>query len=84
MNKQDKLRKEWEKSISYHPPRTEEQRNAHAHVNDLIKQVGYDLIEVLPDCDEADFVRQCLQEARMWANASLAIHVNNPNRDKEE
>ena len=78
----ENLKKWWTKCITYHPPRTEEQRNAHARVNEIIAKAGEDLLEVCPASEQLENVLVKLQEARMWANASLAIHVNNPNPEK--
>ena len=76
------LRKWWKKCITYHPPRTDAQRDAHASVNKILEKAGNDLLDIVPACEQTEFMLHQLQIARMWANAALAVHVNNPNKEE--
>ena len=78
VRKIEDFRKEWKGGITYHPPTSPEQIANHEQVNKIIEDAGFALLEVCPACDETRFALNALREARMWANAALAIYVNNP------
>ena len=69
--------------MTYYPARTDAQRHAHVRVNQIIEQAGDELLDICPRSEQLEFVLQHLQIARMWANAGLGIHVNNPRKDKD-
>ena len=73
----------WKEIIKYHPPKSDDQRHSHLKVNYIIEDTGDKLLRVCPKCNQLDIALMKLQEARMWANAALAIHVNNPKSEGE-
>ena len=66
----------WEKRCKYHPPKNDEQREAHEMVNLQIEQAGKTLIDICPDTIERDKALDGLIEVKMWANACLAVNIN--------
>ena len=70
------MKAEWRKRNTYHPPKTEAQRNAHIDVNNIILEAGLSLIDVCPDSRELSTALTCMTLARMLANGALAVHVN--------
>ena len=72
----EQLKTEWRKRNTYHPPKTEGQRNAHVDVGNIILEAGLSLIDVCPESRELSTALTWLTLVRMLANASLAVHVN--------
>lgn len=81
MKKNENLRRWWKEIMTYYPARTDEQRQAHVRVNQIIEQAGEELLDICPRSEQLELVLQHLQIARMWANAGLGIHINNPRKD---
>lgn len=60
------------RDFKYHPP-TPEKAGLHAEVNDLFARCAERVLEVVPEGRELALVLTKLQEARMWANAGIAL-----------
>lgn len=65
--------KEMEVIFSYHPP-TEEQKLRYAELRKLGKHLARTMLNFCPPSREASLALTNLQQAIMWANASIAIH----------
>ena len=74
---------DWKRKITYHPPKSDVQRSAHKHVNHVCETAGDKLFRVCPKSPELDMALMKIQEARMWANAALAVNVNASPDDSE-
>lgn len=72
----ERAKREYRNRVKYHPPATDSMRRNHERVNELLTDVGCDLIDICPASREMSLVLTNLEQARMWANAALAIHVN--------
>ena len=60
--------------LAYHP--ADEYKGAAIAMNrDLFTAVAMDMAEVLPESREKALCLTAIQEAMMWANAAVAIHV---------
>lgn len=75
-NDRIELETEWRERVKYHPPQTKKRVADHETVNALAEVHGVELIRILPECRELHIALRRLEEARMWANAGLAIHNN--------
>ena len=75
-NTDEKAQADWARRCTYYPPKTYTQRGNHESVSDLIKGMGGLIIDICPKSRERSFALIKLEEARMWANAALAIHAN--------
>ena len=80
----ENIRKWWKRSITYYPPLTDEQREAHERVNEIIEDAGNELIDICPASEQLENALIKVTEARMWAHAALAIHSNNPDAENLE
>lgn len=56
----------------YHPPQTEQRRQAHETVRSGLLTTAERLYELLPDGREKSLAITKLEEAMFWANAALA------------
>ena len=63
-----------EHQFSYHPPQTEEVREKHTTITAETKSFARTMCEFVEASPERTIALRKLQEARMWLNASLAIH----------
>lgn len=61
-----------ENRFRYHPPQTEQRRQAHETVRSGLLTTAERLDELLPDGREKSLAITKLEEAMFWANASLA------------
>lgn len=59
----------------YHPPSTPERVAAHKAVNDITEEAARQILTHCPGCEELTLAIRRLQEARMWANAGIALHL---------
>jgi len=59
--------------FSYHPPQTEEKKEAHARVREACRAAAQEIVEVTgpPTRDQSTAITK-LEEAMFWANAALA------------
>lgn len=64
-----------ENLMKYHPPETPERLAAHELVNATILEAVQKIYEILPESRECSLFLTTMQEARMWANAAIAIHM---------
>jgi hypothetical protein len=60
--------------FDHHPPRTENAVNLHAALRREVKTTAAFFIAELPDSPEKTLAVRKLQEALMWANASVACN----------
>lgn len=73
----DFFRAEVRKQFTYHPPKTDKQKEDHRKVNEAFQTIVDELIDVCPIySSQFQHALNSLMEARMWSNASLAIHNN--------
>jgi len=63
-----------EKEFTYHPPETQEVRAQHEAVNQMFIAFARGIIKYVPEGRELSLVITALQEARMWANAGIALN----------
>lgn len=61
-------------AFRYHAP-TEEKVQMHERVRERMTDVAVEIAAMLPPSREKSLFLERLQEAQMWANASIAIHV---------
>lgn len=75
------MNEEIEKNFSFHPVK-EGQPELYNSVRDKAKQLAYTIKDVCPDSREKSLAMTKLEEALMWANASIARakDVNSVNR----
>lgn len=59
----------------YHPADTRERVEAHENVRADITLTAMRLNDRLPESREKSLALTALQEAAMWANAAIAIHL---------
>lgn len=70
------------KRFQYHPPRDDGDASRHQRVNDLMESVARSLDGFIPNGREHSLMLTKLEEARMWANAALALaRANAPNQE---
>lgn len=62
-----------EAAYTYHPP-TEAQQKRYASINEYTRDLAEWFMNLCPDSPERTLALRKLQEARMWANASIAIN----------
>lgn len=60
--------------FTYHPPKDEETKNLYADIRVVFREVALALYDDLRDGPEKTLAIRKLQEAMMYANASIAIH----------
>ena len=58
--------------FAYHPPQSEERKNAHADVRDICERVAIKLAKIVPAGREMSLAINKLEEVMFWANAALA------------
>lgn len=64
--------KELANRFEYHPPLTENRRNAHETVREACWGLAHDLALTLPEGREKSLAITNLEQAMFWANAALA------------
>lgn len=72
MNPPKPTETELENRFRYHPPKTESRRAKHSEVTELCLSVAQRLVEICPAGRGLACALTKLEEARMWANQSLA------------
>ena len=68
--------KDVEERFTFHPAKTDEQREAHNRVNTLMLSTARQLIRFVPMSPELDKAIDALEIAKMRANQAVAIHNN--------
>jgi hypothetical protein len=63
---------EIEKRFRHHPPRSQQDGQAHESAREAFRQLAHEMNETLPDGREKSLVLTALEEGLMWANAALA------------
>lgn len=63
-----------ESIFSHHPPASEEVANNHQLVRDLVKDLAYSLLLIVPPSPERTLAIRKLQEAMMFSNSAIAQH----------
>lgn len=63
-----------EELFSYHPSNSSDAVRAHTLIREDVKTTAHFLNNVLPESAEKTLAIRALQQALMWANASIAIH----------
>lgn len=58
--------------FDYHQPRSEDVKEAHGEVRDLLKSCAIELEAILPESRELSICITKLEEAMFWANAGIA------------
>ena len=58
--------------FDYHPPKNEEVAQKHENVRRALKIVAHDILDLTPPGREQSLAITHLEEAMMWANASIA------------
>jgi hypothetical protein len=61
-----------ENRFSYHPVDTDERRNAHEQVRNVLKTAAHYLAANVPPGRENSLMLTALEEAMFWANAGIA------------
>lgn len=62
--------------FEFHPPADQSVADLHQHVREMVGELAEHLNGVLPEGREKSVVFTKLEEAMMWANASVARNVN--------
>lgn len=62
-----------ENHFTYHPPQGD-QPARYAALREKAKEFTYMIQALCPDCRERDVASERIEEAVMWANASIARH----------
>ena len=62
-----------QKSFTYHPPK-ENQIHRYQEINEIIKDAAIVIGLSCPESAETTIALRKLQEARMWANCSIAVN----------
>ncbi len=65
---------ELESLFTYHPPKNDEQKFKYETIRNEAKSFALYLNTTLPDSREKSLAITKLQEAVMWANASIVVH----------
>lgn len=58
--------------FDYHPPRSEQRRNAHEDVRTLLRDAAHELRYLIPEGREKEHAIASLEMAMFWSNAALA------------
>lgn len=58
--------------FEFHPATTDEKRDAHTSIRQILRRAADDINERVPDGREKAVAMTKLEEAMMWANAGLA------------
>jgi len=67
-------KRDWDRRVQHHPPRSAAVIDAHERARALIGQVGHDLMETVPACPLVDRILDTLSDALMLANQAIALH----------
>lgn len=62
----------WIERCEYHPPQSERVVIAHEHARTLVRQVGLDLMTLVPSGAESARMMDALDDVLMYANAAIA------------
>lgn len=62
--------------FAHHPPTSQTVIKTHERVRYDFEELAVTMHEILPASREASLCQTALQEAAMWANAAIAIHMN--------
>lgn len=62
--------------FAHHPPVNNRVASTHEEIRDLFTDLAIQLNIELPESREKSLALTALQEGCMWANASIAIHMN--------
>lgn len=65
-----------EHNFAYHPPATPEIAELHGEVRRILMEAALDISEFLGDNRETSLFLTKMEEAMMWANASIARNAN--------
>jgi hypothetical protein len=60
---------------AHHAPKEKSTIETHAKVRNLVTLLAQELNEIVPEGREKALMLTKLDEARMWANAAVAIHL---------
>jgi hypothetical protein len=64
--------KDMDNRFRYHPPTTDDIREAHEEVRDLMHSCAIEVEALTPDCRERSLAITKLEESMFWANAAIA------------
>ncbi len=70
MGRVDKLNVDY--VFAYHGA-SEEEKLAYAKINDAAQHLAVVILDVTPACADQTTAIRCVREARMWANAAIAL-----------
>ena len=59
--------------VRYHPPQTQERKDAHERIAQMTEQALLTILETCPECEDRETAIVCIREARMWANSAIAL-----------
>ena len=75
-NKKEQFKEQVTHECTYHPPRTEEQKENHNRVNVAVLHLIHVLIDICPLSAQLREAISHIKTGRNKANESLAVHVN--------